>query len=48
MAEQASRELEKNGAKVQLTTYAGGHGWRGPLYDDIRGGLNWLDENRKK
>lgn len=46
MAEQATGDLEKRGAKVKLTTYEGGHGWRGALYDRIREGLKWLEEQR--
>jgi predicted esterase len=45
MAEQAGRDLKKSGAKVKLVEYQGGHGWRGPLYDDIREGIRWLQEN---
>src|SRR5262249_31103309 len=45
MAEQAARDLEKGGATVKLTTYEGGHGWRGNLYDDIRAGGEWLEKN---
>jgi poly(3-hydroxybutyrate) depolymerase len=48
MAEQAVKDLEKNGAKVKLVTYEGGHGWRGPLYDDIRAGIEWLEGGREK
>lgn len=44
-AQQAASELEKNGAQVKLVTYDGGHGWRGPVYDDVRAGLAWLDEH---
>jgi predicted esterase len=47
MAEQAARDLEKNGAKVKLMTYDGGHGWRGGLYDHIRQGIEWLEKNSK-
>ena len=43
MAEQAEKELAKAGAKVKLVDYAGGHGWRGPLYDDIATGIKWLE-----
>lgn len=46
MAQQAASELEKNGAQVKLATYDGGHGWQGPVYDDVRAGLVWLDEHR--
>jgi predicted esterase len=45
MAEQAAKELEKNGATAKLATYEGGHGWRGGLYDHIREGVHWLEKN---
>ncbi|MBP3961042.1 hypothetical protein J8F10_37960 [Gemmata sp. G18] len=45
MAEQAEKDLTKAGAKVKLVDYEGGHGWRGPLYDDIRAGIEWLEKN---
>jgi predicted esterase len=45
MAQRAARDLERNEAKVQLMTYEGGHGWRGPLYDHIREGIEWLEKN---
>jgi predicted esterase len=45
MAEQAEKDLKKAGAEVKLVTYDGGHGWRGPLYDDIRDGIKWLEKN---
>lgn len=45
LAEQAEKELTKAGAKVSMKTYAGGHGWRGPLYEDIREGIGWLEKN---
>jgi hypothetical protein len=41
------RELTEAGAKVRLETDAGGHGWRGDLYGDIRRGIEWLEKNRK-
>jgi predicted esterase len=46
MAEQAAKDLEKNGATVKLATYKGGHGWRGGLYDSIREGIEWLEKNQ--
>ncbi len=46
MAEQAVKDLAKNGAKVTLQTYDGGHGWRGGLYDHMRQGIQWLETNR--
>ena len=45
MAQQAEKDLKKAGAEVKLATYEGGHGWRGPLYDDIRDGIKWLEKN---
>lgn len=45
MAEAAEKELKELGAKVTLQTYDGGHGWRGPLWEDIRTGLDWLEKN---
>jgi predicted esterase len=45
MAEQAEKELKKAGAAVKLVEYDGGHGWHGPLYDDIRDGIKWLEKN---
>jgi predicted esterase len=45
MAEQAAKELKRSGAKVKLATYEGGHGWRGNLYDNIREGIAWLEQN---
>ncbi len=45
MAEQAEKELKKNGATVKLATYEGGHGWRGKLYEEIREGVEWLEKN---
>jgi hypothetical protein len=46
MAEQASHDLVDGGAAVKLEEYAGGHGWHGPLYDNIRRGIDWLAEGR--
>jgi len=46
MAEQAAKDLAGNGATVKLMTYAGGHGWRAGLYDHIREGLQWLEQNQ--
>ena len=45
MAEQAEKELTRAGAAVKLVKYDGGHGWRGPLYDDIAAGIKWLEAN---
>jgi len=48
MAEQAAKDLKKAGAAVKLVEYEGGHGWRGPLYDDIRAGIKWLEKNHAR
>jgi predicted esterase len=45
MAEAAVKSLEQHGAAVKLLTYDGGHGWRGPLFDDLRAGIEWLEKN---
>jgi predicted esterase len=46
MADTAAAELLENGAKAKLITYPGGHGWRGPVYDDIRAGIEWLEKSQ--
>jgi RNA polymerase sigma factor (sigma-70 family) len=43
MAEEAAQSLQSNGATVRLARYEGGHGWSGPVYDDIRVGIEWLE-----
>jgi len=48
MAQQAVADLGKAGAKVELKNYDGGHGWRGPMYDDIRTGIEWLEKNARQ
>jgi predicted esterase len=45
MAEQAAKELDESGATVKLTTYKGGHSWRGNVFGDIRTGMQWLEKN---
>ncbi len=45
LAEKAKDTLEKQGAKVELATYEGGHGWRGPVFKDLRAGFDWLEKN---
>jgi predicted esterase len=44
MAEDARDQLTKNGAKVELATYEGGHGWKGDVYGNIRKGIAWLED----
>ncbi len=47
MAQQAEKELKAAGATVQLTDYAGGHGWHGDVMTNIRTGMDWLSDERK-
>jgi predicted esterase len=44
-AEAARDVLKRNGAKVELRTYEGGHGWHGDVYGEIRRGVEWLERN---
>lgn len=48
MAKNARKKLKENNARVKLVTYEGGHGWRGPVFDNIRKGVNWLEQSAKK
>lgn len=43
-AETAEKSLGRAGAKVHLERYAGGHGWRGDVWQMIGGGIQWLDQ----
>jgi predicted esterase len=45
MAERARDELRGLGAKTELRTYDGGHGWHGDVYGEIRRGIAWLEAN---
>ncbi len=42
MAKDALSKLEQAGVNVTLHEYDGGHGWVGPVYEDIRQGMLWL------
>jgi hypothetical protein len=42
-ATNAKRQLSAAGAKVELKDYAGGHGWHGDIFGNIREGIGWLD-----
>jgi len=44
MAEEARGALRKAGARVEFATYAGGHGWQGDVFGNIRTGLEWLQK----
>lgn len=48
MAEEARDKLTAAEAVVEFREYAGGHGWRGPMYKDIREGIAWLEKNAKR
>ena len=48
LAQALAESSARNGAKVRLETYEGGHGWRGDVYNDIRNGVEWLEKNREK
>ena len=43
-AEAARDQLRAAGATTKLTTYQGGHGWRGNIYQNMRDGIRWLEE----
>ncbi len=48
MAQAARDQLGRHGAIVQLAEYAGGHGWRGNVFGNIRAGIAWLEEQTKQ
>ena len=43
-AQAARDQLRAAGATTKLTTYQGGHGWRGNIYQKLRDGICWLEE----
>lgn len=43
MAVAARDELRAHGADVEFAEYAGGHGWRGNVFGNIRRGIEWLE-----
>ena len=45
MAAQARARLRDNRADVELVTVEGGYGWHGPVYKQIRRGIDWLEQN---
>ncbi len=48
MAEEAEKMLAKKKAKVTLVTYDGGHGWRGPIWPNMKKGIAWLENHHSK
>ena len=47
-AQKARAALAAAGARVHLENYAGGHGWRGPVWDMISDGITWLQGDAAK
>lgn len=47
MAQKADKILKKAGARTNLVTYKGGHGFRGNIYGRMRAALQWLESDRK-
>ena len=43
-AEAARDQLRAAGATTKLTTYQGGHGWGRNIYQKLRDGIRWLEE----
>lgn len=43
--EAARDQLAAAGGKTTLTTYEGGHGWKGDVFGNIRAGVEWLEAN---
>jgi predicted esterase len=46
MAEDAKNQLAASGAEVTLVDYPGGHGWHGPVFENIRAGMAWLQQSQ--
>jgi len=46
MAQAAEKSLGDAAAKVTLVQYAGGHGWHGDVFGEIRRGIDWLDSQK--
>jgi poly(3-hydroxybutyrate) depolymerase len=44
MAKSAEQQLSGAGATVKLVDYAGGHGWHGQVFDNIRDGITWIEK----
>lgn len=47
MASEAQRMLAAAGARVQLNTYTGGHGWQGDVFPRITRGIQWLQQSAR-
>jgi predicted esterase len=47
-AQKAQERLKKEGAAVELVTYAGGHGWNGDPFTRLTAGFAWMEKNHGK
>jgi|GEM_PF-1281247 len=45
-AKAAEEKLAAAGARTKLTTYQGGHGWKGDVFGEIRRGIQWLETSK--
>lgn len=43
----AAKQLKVAGAKTELQTYEGGHGWQGDPFAMIRAGIDWLEQQKQ-
>jgi predicted esterase len=48
MAVTARDALREAGATVEFAEYAGGHGWHGDPFGNIRKGIDWLEQKTKQ
>jgi predicted esterase len=48
IAVRARDALREAGATVEFVEYAGGHGWHGDIFGDIRIGIEWLEKQNEK
>jgi predicted esterase len=47
-AQRAQERLKKEGATVELVTYAGGHGWNDDPFTRLKKGFAWMEKNHAK
>lgn len=47
-AQKAQERLKREGATVELVTYAGGHGWTGDPFTRLTAGFAWMEKNHGK
>ena len=46
MAEEARDKLSSAGGQTKLVSYSGGHGWHGPVFDNIRTAASWVFDDK--